>query len=682
MAGFNHHYIPRFLQRGFAVPGSSGKKIWSFEKGRLSHKPRSIERTGSERMFHSAEVDEVITEQENTIALLLQRVRALPLEAAVEGQIAATLVNHLAPRAAHLRQSFELGLQEVITGVGDLLGRRQVLESITGLDQQEAGPIFSELVGSLPDVDILAELLDVPSDVLLRMLFHIGKEDFNNTSEELQAIFANFKNKLRAETTNIARNGHDKALAAATASSPRQVFLETLRWRVIAAPSEGAILPDCVAVAICRDGSAVSLLLADAPSVKAVVMPISATTLLSGTIEDEPLDPSLNFNEAAARASHRFFLAATNDQKITALTVLIDESGSSAVKNSVDGALAEYRDKHVPRSSKVDGSRQAWMNEQIHIDLADDKRSGSLEGIVMAVVSAVAEHLPLDSLGCIKIVRLDTGDALAGERNTEETGHEDDMAQIASSVDETVAGETRSFVLLHSSVAAKLLSESDDERNWAIGTLVRQLAWVAIQNTKTKRFGAKTVTQFDSVLDEWLLSCGQGVLESYLASTVSAQFDESGVVGEERRQLLELAVRAAQERIPPARLHYRTSGVLEELLATAMPLLHRILIFGANLAGHSMAVGVPAVSRDSTLEAALNELNLASWYARFTADLGTAAAVFQKWRSLDEYLPLLIHVERLMWQYGMIPWADHDRNQVVVSVPLISDSAALASLLD
>lgn len=46
-----------------------------------------------------------------------------------------------------------------------------------------------------------------------------------------------------------------------------------------------------------------------------------------------------------------------------------------------------------------------------------------------------------------------------------------------------------------------------------------------------------------------------------------------------------------------------------------------------------------------------------------------------RWDSFDEFLALNIHVERLMWQLGMLPWFDPEG--IRVEVPLGTDIEAL-----
>jgi hypothetical protein len=45
------------------------------------------------------------------------------------------------------------------------------------------------------------------------------------------------------------------------------------------------------------------------------------------------------------------------------------------------------------------------------------------------------------------------------------------------------------------------------------------------------------------------------------------------------------------------------------------------------------------------------------------------------WKSFDDFIGFNIHVERLLWQVGMIPWQDGDTLRL--EVPLESDAVHL-----
>ena len=130
-----------------------------------------------------------------------------------------------------------------------------------------------------------------------------------------------------------------------------------------------------------------------------------------------------------------------------------------------------------------------------------------------------------------------------------------------------------------------------------------------------------------------------------------------------------------RETVLPARLAYRYDGDLDALLALTMPNIRYVLQFAADLLGHCAALGMKASEPESDLAVALERVGLTNWLPRYAADLETCRQRYGKWQSFDEFLTLNVHVERLMWQLGMIPWSNDDGMRV--EIPLGTDAEAL-----
>jgi hypothetical protein len=92
---------------------------------------------------------------------------------------------------------------------------------------------------------------------------------------------------------NMARDGHNKALTKMVVEGSRRDDLLAYRWTVEAAPSEGAVLPDCVAIAFLEGGIPRPFIGSSSEEVRAVVVPLSTDELLVGTKENETL-PALD----------------------------------------------------------------------------------------------------------------------------------------------------------------------------------------------------------------------------------------------------------------------------------------------------------------------------------------------------------------------------------------------------
>jgi hypothetical protein len=130
-----------------------------------------------------------------------------------------------------------------------------------------------------------------------------------------------------------------------------------------------------------------------------------------------------------------------------------------------------------------------------------------------------------------------------------------------------------------------------------------------------------------------------------------------------------------REEILAARLAYRYSADLDTLLSVAKSRIRHVLLFSADLLGHCAAIHLEAAPSGSELDDALQRAGLQSWLPRFANDLEMHRQRLGQWDSFDEFLAFNVHVERLMWQLGMIPW--DTGAGLRVEVPLWTDVGAL-----
>ena len=87
-SGPNRHFIPAFLQRGFAIPSKvskSKKEIWYFGTNQRREK-RLIKETGSENFFYSDATDDIITNLESDLASRLTEICDNPLGGLVNAE--------------------------------------------------------------------------------------------------------------------------------------------------------------------------------------------------------------------------------------------------------------------------------------------------------------------------------------------------------------------------------------------------------------------------------------------------------------------------------------------------------------------------------------------------------------------------------------------------------------------
>lgn len=125
MAGRKQHYIPQCLLKGFKIPGK-GKtaKVWVFKKGQQPY-ISSIKDVAAERYFYSKiskdsslTLDDHITQYENELSELINKLLELPVGSIIDSKIASEVITHLSIRAAHIRDILGLSFKELIDDCG------------------------------------------------------------------------------------------------------------------------------------------------------------------------------------------------------------------------------------------------------------------------------------------------------------------------------------------------------------------------------------------------------------------------------------------------------------------------------------------------------------------------------------------------------------------------------------
>jgi hypothetical protein len=337
-SGPNQHYLPRFLQKPFGIRPKR-KEIWVFARDERPEAKR-IKHVGAGDYFYSEPtadgvrtLDDEITEIETPISRMLAEIRAAPVGAQISSASAAEVLNHLIPRTAHVRVSMERGLRMMARGVDTILSDSDRLQALMGLDEDDPTEAFRQsLVDKLEEIEGLAEL-GLPQDLIRRIAFVLAKENFATMAADFLPVFRAVLSKWLDTAGAVVRESHNEALGRMSGPTPRLKLLEELSWTLVAAPSEGAILPDCAALAVDR------AMFVDWQELSAIILPVAPDKLLVGTVSDAGSLELPDFNLAAARSSHDFFLASECNEAFQGLHARLGERSMTLIEEGVSGAM-------------------------------------------------------------------------------------------------------------------------------------------------------------------------------------------------------------------------------------------------------------------------------------------------------------------------------------------------------
>lgn len=693
--GPNQHYLPRLLQKPFAIPPKR-KEIWVFARG-AQPEPKTIKEVGSGEYFYSEPssdgsrtLDDDITDIETPVSRILADIRSAPLGAQVNSTNAAEIVNHLVPRTAHVRVSMERGLRMMGHGVETILSDTRRFQDLIGLNEDKPNEVFRQTLAEKFDEIEGLENLGLPRSLIERVAFFLAKENFTTLAADFMPTFRTVLKNWFDTSDIFVRDGHNKALRQLfNSTTPRLKLYEELNWTVIAAPKEGAILPDCVALAVDRSGLAGPAMFANWDELAAIILPVAPNKLLIGITPYCESTQLPDFNEEAARSSHDFFLGPLNNKYFESLHKRLGERSMQLIEEGVSCALEPYlamesnlRDQVVPMLPLdiVGQSDDPWQYELSLLGCGDNDDIQELTSTIQSVVRSLAQAIPLHRLDGITVASDYRAAVLSLDRGYEgASAPETAPKEIGQGIARTISVHRnrcwKERIVIDARAALSLLADESDTVEWGVYILVRQLAEVAIIEMIDRHLPGVWMQPIADPLQGFLYTNVHPAILGYLSSHLSAGFCDQPVHTEMKRELFISAVREMKSAGLAARLEYRYHGNVDRLLAIAMPHISYVLQFGADLLGDCAASGVDPFDSGGELAQALDTTGLRHWFPIFGDHLERLRVRLGQWDSFDEFLALNIHVERLMWQLGMLPWFGPEG--IRVDVPLGTDIEAL-----
>ena len=698
-SGPNQHYIPRFLQRPFGIPPKRNQ-IWYFERAKPPEQ-RPIKRTGSEDHFYChptadgrVTLDDKITDVESQLSSVLHTIRSEAIGRRVDPHDAAAIVAHLAPRTAHIRDSLKHGLARILDQTTALFNDPDKVKGFVGLDRPAPNDRFREKI--FADLITRPEIagLNVPTHVLERVAFYFAKENISDFLANGLPLLRPVLKELFSDSDKLVRDSHNKALVGNLKSNPRETVLGTLDWTIDNAPAAGAILPDCVVIALDKNGNAAPFMFTGDDDIRAVMIPVSPKELLVGRRAEYAIPETFKYNEAAARTSYSFFLSSCNDAETARLHLLIAERSVSILDEGVENALRELLPKRAPRTSRkgIDKPEAAYIPirpkatgfqyEVSLVGLENHEATRRISTQLKNIVLILSRALPLGRLDGFTIAGdypaalrdLDRGFENAPSATT--VGQEVGVS-VAQVVTVRRSGQVKGRIVMSSEIAHALISSNAADVELAIYIVVKELALVAMIEIVDRTLPGVLLRPIEGEFNGWLYANADAALHGYVSSCIAAVFGDQEEVAKAKRQLLADSINRMWDIVHKERLAYRYHGDLDRLLAVVLPAVRQVLIFAADLLGHSAVAHLPTFHTSDDLETSLEHAGLKNWLGMYKDDLEQFYKRLGRWESFSEFLFFNVHVERLLWQLGMLPWEVSEG--IRVEIPLGTDAPALFS---
>jgi len=352
------HYISQHLQRGFTDGEGEKAPVWvyradgkNFRTGTASY--------GASNYFYSdlpehpeeETVDQKVTEFEAIIHPWLTELRKAEIGATMDGERAGTLVTHLSVRTAFLQDSFGGAATEMFDAMGDMAGSGQ-LATMLGIGTDKATKLIMDAAEEkIEEMIATTELRAMPKPFqdMVRNLgrtaaLKMARGDMNAAINAQGREVANAFGDITSKVKPTMRDRIGEILSTRPAPPKHVERLAQLDW-VLERPEDGdgAILPDCVAVAREASGRVSGYMGADYKQMVAVALPVSSDRLLIGRTGET----SHFTNAEMAAASHTAFIANRSSDELKALIPTIGSSPAINLGDEQSGFIADLRSGRI-----------------------------------------------------------------------------------------------------------------------------------------------------------------------------------------------------------------------------------------------------------------------------------------------------------------------------------------------
>jgi hypothetical protein len=693
VSGDYQHFIPQLLLKGFSTKAPDGSKcVWVFER-ETAPALEQIKRMGGDIHFYSAPakdgsetLDDAITKYENRLGSLVRRLRKQKPGPIAEAEALAEAIAHLTIRTNSVRTVFSRAAKQMIAKAAGVFTDPKHFRSLLGLHGDIPSDHFRKMIAKWADENPAFRQTGLPLGALERVLFSLAKENFARFFEEsrpqMHAALAGIY--LRAES--LASDGHKKALMAGVVPDSRVEVLRKMQWEIVKV-GQTLILPDCIAIGLDTEGNATPLLLMDADTIAVVAMPISARRLVVGRTDTAAEFKAFLFNLHATACSETFFVSSANTAELAEWSKYIGVRSQTVINRGIEDAFTEH--KHEGKNALVKAapavtetpSATTQDNDPVVVcsvhfcDCADEPTANKIASTVWGVVKELQQFMPLNRLDGVTfandypgaLAKLDRGFVNQKPLTTNDEEGVDGVAMAPLVLRD---GVVKSHLVLQGFLGHGLISEDESHYAVALHVLVAELVEAACAELFDMALPGVLLrplaNRFDAQRFAHVASAWSGYYSAYFAAVFAP---DSGLF---LRQVVVAALDRARKNVPGLRLDYRFHGDVQKLLDGSLKLVRAILQHSAKLIGHYDGLSQAPFDEEGTLEAALSKLGLKPWFEAYQSDLRKLWERRGQWESFDEFLSLGTHVERVMWQFGIVLWQTPE-GDCRVEVPLATD---------
>ena len=350
MAGSRQHFIPRFLQKGFASKVQKQEYYtWVFTKGENPYEA-NLRNIGLENAFYGkpeeSNIDDILTKREGTYFEYVNRLREYDSAQSLDGRVPSEFVTHLMVRAKHIRESFcEIGDALIDSAKKKLDSPEKMNQMLLNLLANDPELIEQSLRKAIEkerlqgatqhEKDVLIKY--AMSTIIPQMIPQLGAEGY--------ALFSQVFPKMKGEMPAVAKNAQIKALLKSVAPEKIVEKLDGLYWSLNVIAKHAFILGDIGPIARYEPEFHFKPFFFAKGELSQIFLPISDKHMIVGKSSKDSQIPELyELNNASASLSQYYFISSSNSENEKILSNMI-ASRSSNISVDENAEIDETLDR-------------------------------------------------------------------------------------------------------------------------------------------------------------------------------------------------------------------------------------------------------------------------------------------------------------------------------------------------
>jgi hypothetical protein len=330
MAGKRQHFVPRFLQAGFASKKTADQVFtWVYRKDQLPFESNTLN-IGVEREFYSigadTAADDAITDVEDSFSTLVSSLRNHAAQPVADPRI-PELISHLEIRTRHLRQSLASATDYLLRGLAEFF--TDTPSATTYLMRQlrtDPELLRKPLAASLGCSDAQAALLieKLPRTMLEPVV-----------AQYSPMLVEHVIGRLRGELQGITKSSNVRALKGTVSPATRSDRLRTLHYATVEFTASDLILGDSIVLFEVAASRRFKTLLEGKDELTAAYLPLSPKLALVGATTSAATLPR-QLPEAIARSSFEYFISDRESDDNRRRQITIGEAAALITEEELD----------------------------------------------------------------------------------------------------------------------------------------------------------------------------------------------------------------------------------------------------------------------------------------------------------------------------------------------------------